>query len=403
MNTVVDYLRDLRGVDQVSLIGTSLGVPRAGGYAARHPEKVDKLVLYSPIYGRNSSSDPPDVYPIPGSPMRLLTRSILEQTYDPQVHYEGQVEPGLRDALWQAIQDQDPLGATWGPAGVSRGPTAAPADLWGWNQTFAGRVQAPTLLLGSEFDTGAASDPEHARQLYEDLGTDHKVFVEIADTGHLIGFEWQHTALQRATLDWLRSGSLQGAQQGLFWIDLGHQFHQLQSPATVSSVVINDGSAQRSMVNSLTVNFSSIVTLTPGAFELERQGGGLVNLQVATSAAGDHTVAVVTFTGPDIIAGSLADGHYTLTIRGSQAHDPFNVALDAAGTGVRGSDRSDTFFRLFGDSNGDGYVGWQDLARFLSTFGKHAGDPGYLWYFDYSGAGSVGLGDLVQFLLRFGR
>src|SRR5207302_1713524 len=117
---------------------------------------------------------------------------------------------------------------------------------------------------GGEFDNGAASDPEHVRQLYEDLGTDNKAFVEIAGTGHLISFEWQHTVLQRATLDWLRDRSIQGVQQGLFWVDIGHHFHHLQTPATVSSVVINDGSAQRSMVNSLTVSFSSIVTLLPG-------------------------------------------------------------------------------------------------------------------------------------------
>jgi len=24
-----------------------------------------------------------------------------------------------------------------------------------------------------------------------------------------------------------------------------------------------------------------------------------------------------------------------------------------------------------------------DLIRFAATIGKHAGDPGYLWYFDY--------------------
>ncbi len=275
--------------------------------------------------------------------------------------------------------------------------------MWGWNQTFAGLLKTPTLLLGGEFDQGSVSDPEHIRQLYEDLGTDNKVFVEIAGTGHLINFEWQHTVLQGATADWLRDGSIQGVQQGLFWVDLQHQFHQVQSPSTVSSVVINDGSAQRSMVNSITVSFSSVVTFAPDAVELERQEGGLVNVQLATSIVDDHTVAVVTFTGIEIIGGSLADGHYTMTIHGSKVHDPFNVALDGAGNGTPGSDRVDTFFRLFGDSDGDGHVDFKDLLAFLSTFGKHAGDPGYLWYFDYYGAGSVDVGDLVQFLLRFGQ
>src|SRR5262249_45593042 len=192
LDAVVDYLRDLRGVDRVSLIGTSDGGFRAGSYAARHPEKVDKMVLYAPVYFRDFPSDPPKEYPRPGAPLRLLTRSLLEQTYDPQVHYPGQVEPGLRDALWEAIQDRDPLGRTWGPAGVSRGPWGQSAGYaWGWNQIFAGRVQSPTLVLGGEFDTVA--NGEQMRQLYEDLGTDNKILVEIGGTGHLINFEWQHT------------------------------------------------------------------------------------------------------------------------------------------------------------------------------------------------------------------
>ena len=44
-----------------------------------------------------------------------------------------------------------------------------------------------------------------------------------------------------------------------------------------------------------------------------------------------------------------------------------------------------------------------DLALFAGTFGKRAGDPGYLWYFDYDGDGRVDFGDLLQLLRRFGR
>jgi hypothetical protein len=67
---------------------------------------------------------------------------------------------------------------------------------------------------------------------------------------------------------------------------------------------------------------------------------------------------------------------------------------------VAGSDGTDAFFRLFGDSDGDGHVGLDDLPSFVSTHGKRAGDPGYLWYFDYDGDGRVDLRDLFQFLCR---
>jgi hypothetical protein len=178
---------------------------------------------------------------------------------------------------------------------------------------------------------------------------------------------------------------------------------QLAAPATVASVVVNDGSAQRSMVTSLTVTFSSVVHLDPGAFALVRQEGGVIQFQVAQRVVDGHSVDTLTFSGAGIIGGSLADGHYTLTIHGGLVHDDFGQALDGAGTGVAGSDRVDTFFRLFGDSDGDGHVGLDDLRSLVSTLGKRAGDSGFLWYFDYDGDGRVDLGDLFQLLLRVGR
>src|SRR5262245_12940803 len=50
----VDYIRALRHVERVSLVGWSLGGPRAGGYAGQHPEKVAKLILLAPADNRQA-------------------------------------------------------------------------------------------------------------------------------------------------------------------------------------------------------------------------------------------------------------------------------------------------------------------------------------------------------------
>src|SRR5262249_49905380 len=149
--------------------------------------------------------------------------------------------------------------------------------------------------------------------------------------------------------------------------------------------VLNDGSAQRSMVNRITVTFDGAAMLDPGAIELRRQDGTLVGAQVSISLVGGKTVAVLTFAGPEFVGGSLADGSYTLTVRADHVHDRFGRELDGDGDGLSGGDRLDGFFRLFGDSNGDGRVDVRDLRRFLGAFGSHTGDPDYLWYFDYDG------------------
>jgi hypothetical protein len=129
-------------------------------------------------------------------------------------------------------------------------------------------------------------------------------------------------------------------------------------PPRVASVLVNDGSAQRSMVTSLTVTFSTVMHFDPGAFELVRQGGGVIDLQVAATVVDGQTVASLTFVGADILGGSLADGHYTLRTHAGLIHD--NLARPLAG----------------------GHVGLDDLASFVSTLGKGDGDPRFLWYFN---------------------
>src|SRR5205814_1066465 len=73
------------------------------------------------------------------------------------------------------------------------------------------------------------------------------------------------------------------------------------NPPTIESVVVNDGSAQRSMINSLTVTFGGDAVLDPGAIELRRQDGTLVGARVSISLVDGKTVAVLTFAGPEFV------------------------------------------------------------------------------------------------------
>src|SRR5207253_6267413 len=175
------------------------------------------------------------------------------------------------------------------------------------------------------------------------------------------------------------------------------------APQKVESIVLNDGSAQRSMVNRITVTFSGAAILDPGAIELRRQDGSLVDVQVSISLIGGKTVAVLTFAGTEFVGGSLADGSYTLTVRADRVHDRWGRELDGDGDGSAGGDRVDSFFRLFGDSDGDGDVNRMDRDLFRSAFKKGAGEPGYLWYFDFDGDGDVDGRDNGQFNRRFGQ
>jgi hypothetical protein len=156
----------------------------------------------------------------------------------------------------------------------------------------------------------------------------------------------------------------------------------------VASFRVNDGSAQRSMVTSLTVTFSSQVTLAPGAFILTPQGGLPVAPSFTTAVNNGATVATITF------GGSLADGRYTLTTVASLVRDLTGIAMAA--------DRQDALFRLFGDVNGDAVVNGTDLTAFRNAFGASSADANYAWYLDSSGDGVINGTDLTAFRTHFG-
>jgi hypothetical protein len=145
-----------------------------------------------------------------------------------------------------------------------------------------------------------------------------------------------------------------GDSHGTITVLLNQGGQMTAAPPTVDSIVVNDGSVQRSEVTSLTVTFSTQVALTPGALEVQRQDGSDVGINVATTVVGGHTVAVVTFTGPDIVDGSLPDGTYTLTVHHSLVHDGSGQTL--------AQDATLSFFRLLGDVDGDGVIDDNDLA-----------------------------------------
>jgi hypothetical protein len=76
---------------RLSLVDWSLGGLRAGGYAARCPDKVDKLVLYAPYHVPGSLSDPPAAFPPVGEPNGLLHEASRQ--WVSEVRYRGR-SPG---------------------------------------------------------------------------------------------------------------------------------------------------------------------------------------------------------------------------------------------------------------------------------------------------------------------
>jgi pimeloyl-ACP methyl ester carboxylesterase len=208
IGSVVDHLLALRHVDRVGMVGWSLGGPRAAGYTAQHPEKVRRLVLLAPAYNRQAASTPPAQLPANGAAMTTQSHSEFTENWDRQVGCPAQYEPVVSDAVWSAMMDSDPVGATWG-TGVRRAPQVTS---WGLNAAMVSKMKTPVLMVTGAHDKQVPSD--RVRNMYDDLGSSQKVFVDLACSSHNAMWEKNHLLLFRASLEWLTKGTVNGNEQG---------------------------------------------------------------------------------------------------------------------------------------------------------------------------------------------
>src|SRR5688572_7918323 len=63
-----------------------------------------------------------------------------------------QVDPSIREALWNSTIALDTLGSGWGASGVRRSPAFTAA---GWTDDLPGRIQAATLVIRGALDDQA--------------------------------------------------------------------------------------------------------------------------------------------------------------------------------------------------------------------------------------------------------
>lgn len=209
LDAVVDYLRKLRGVEKVSLIGWSQGGPRTGGYAAQNPAKVSRLAVLAPAYRRQSPLVAANPLPPADGSMSLQSKKDFDANWDRQVGCLGQYEKGVSDSVWAEMLASDPLGAKWGP-GVRRAPNV---PTWGFNQEVVAKLQTPYLMVTGEHDKQIA--PTLVRELYSDLGSKEKVLIELACSSHNAMWEKNHLLLFQASLDWIRDGKVNGISSGI--------------------------------------------------------------------------------------------------------------------------------------------------------------------------------------------
>jgi hypothetical protein len=274
------------------------------------------------------------------------------------------------------------------------------------NTFNSGDQNFPSVAIDADGDTWVTWMSLHQN------GDAYEVFAQRFNTaGAKVGGEFQintYTASSQqfpsvamdtngdVVVAWESSGQ-DGSSRGVY----GQRFRAPSPPAKFSSIQVNDGSAQRSMVTSLRITFDSPVNYVgnpAAAFSLANQSTGSPTILSAVVDASGTAVSLA-FTGGSVNFNSLADGRFTLNIFASQFT---GSGFDGNGDGIAGDNfeligtPANGLFRLFGDADGNGSVNSTDFAAFRTFFGIGPS------MFDFDNDGQTNAGDFAEFRTRFG-
>jgi pimeloyl-ACP methyl ester carboxylesterase len=188
--STVDFILTRRGVPKLDLVGWSWGTTIMAGFTAEHNDKVNKLVLYAPIWFLKEAP------PISGTgAYRSVPRDAIRQRSTrgiPPQRVEEISPAAWFDTWWQLALATDPLGAKQTPP-VIRAPNGVLKDLadyWipGKPTYDPGKVRVPTLLTLAEWDQDT---PLYmAQELFAKLvNAPYKQHVVIGEGTHTVALE----------------------------------------------------------------------------------------------------------------------------------------------------------------------------------------------------------------------
>lgn len=194
VDAVVEFIRKRRGVEKINLLGWSWGTVIMQWYATRNNHKVEKLVLYAPVWIRQTASL---VQAGPG-PLGAYRTVNVDQakarwfTGVPENKKADLIPAGWFDAWAQATFASDPIGALQNPP-VFRAPNGVVLDgqrYWGkgeipWKPED---ISVPVLIIKAEWDQDAPA--YMAQNLFPKLvNAPYKRYVELGEGTHTIMLE----------------------------------------------------------------------------------------------------------------------------------------------------------------------------------------------------------------------
>ncbi len=194
ISAAVDFILQRRNIARLNLLGWSWGTTTMATYTTGHADKVERLVLYAPVWIRQTASLV-QAGPGPLGAYRMVNREQAKQrwyTGVPEDKKASLIPAGWFDAWADATWATDPVGAQMSPP-VVRAPNGVIADsndFFGAGKPYydPAKITVPTLLVGAEWDRDAP--PYMAQTLFPLLvNSPGKRYVALAEGTHTIIME----------------------------------------------------------------------------------------------------------------------------------------------------------------------------------------------------------------------
>ncbi len=183
IGAAVDYIAKQNGVEKISILGWSWGTQTTGLYTMKHPEKVNKLILFAMGWKPNPNAKNA---PLPKEQYRINAEKAARSDFIAGQYEEDVVAKYVKEAL--AADPKSPNGVR--VDFISKLPILQPEQ-----------IKVPTLIIHPEKDF-LASESE-SLEFFGKLGTNYKSYVALPDGGHAIILEKNYRKFQNAVLSFL--------------------------------------------------------------------------------------------------------------------------------------------------------------------------------------------------------
>ena len=209
VDDAVTFIQRRAGVEKVKLVGWSWGTVITGAYTGQHPDKVERLVLYAPVYCHQvpawtknlADPDHPDqIKPNLGA-YRLISEEDAKVRWGRQIVPEDKTEWREERVFKSWITDimqTDPARSQYTPEKF-RAPNGVLVDVF---YTFterpvydASKITVPTLIIRGN-DDPTSTEPD-AKGLLAKIQSPVKRYVSVANSTHFLSLEKPYMQLFR--------------------------------------------------------------------------------------------------------------------------------------------------------------------------------------------------------------